>query len=98
MKEYSAPKKMKQIGDLFLKYKKTLKPPQKTVEKACLDKIFIITGFKLNPEQITYTLSTRTVFLKVPSILKSEIKFHYQTILDDLEKELGKANSPKLIQ
>ncbi len=98
MKEYSTPKKMKKIGDLFLKYKKNLKPPQKTVEKACIDKIFEITGFKLEPNQVIYTLSTRTVFLKIPSILKSEIKFHYQKVLDDLEKDLGKLNSPKQIQ
>jgi hypothetical protein len=97
MHEYSAPKKMKQISDLFEKYRTRFKAPQATVEKACAKAISEITGFSIDLEQISYTVSTRTISLQVPSVVKSELKFHYETILKKLESELGKKGAPERI-
>jgi hypothetical protein len=97
MDNYSTPKKMKTVGDLFEKYRKLLKPPQASVEKECLEVIGEVTGFDLSDYKITYTVSTRTISLGVPSILKTEIKFNQEKILNQLKVNLGEANCPKVI-
>ena len=97
MDDYSTPRKMKRVGDLFDKYRKRLKAPQSTVEKACASVIKEVSGFDVTAEQITYTVSTRTVFLQVPSLLKSELRFHNKTILNKLEEQLGKEGAPQVI-
>jgi len=97
MENYSTPKQMKRLGDFFEKYKLRFKAPQASVEKACVCVIQEVTGFEVSVEQITYTVSTRTITLQIPSILKSEMKFHYIVILEKLEERLGKDGSPKVI-
>jgi hypothetical protein len=97
MDNYSTPKKMKTVGDLFEKYRHLLKPPQASVEKECLEVIKKITGFDLSEYKITYTVSTRTISLGVPSVLKSEIKFNQEKILSQLRINLGETNCPKII-
>lgn len=97
MDGYSVPKKMKQLGDLFEKYRTRIKAPQATVEKECAQVIQELTGYTVNSSQITYTVSTRTISIKAPSVLKSELKFHYASILQILETRLGVDGSPKTI-
>lgn len=89
MQEYSTPKKMKRMGELFEKYRLHIKAPQATVEKAFVKAVKEVTGFDISVEQVTYTVSTRTLSLHVPSILKSELRFHQDAILRALEAELG---------
>lgn len=86
-----------QIGNLFAKYKQLLKPPQASVEKECIEVIKEITGFTLKPEQVSYTVSNRTLYLQVPSVLKSELKSQYPTILSQLKSRLTAAHSPTTI-
>lgn len=88
---------MKKIGDLFEKYRKYFKAPQASVEKECVVVIKEVTGFDVPFEQVEYTVSTRSLYLKVPSILKSELKFHYSNILKLLVKRLGVDVAPKNI-
>jgi len=88
---------MKGIGDLFEKYKSRFRAPQATVEKACVEVIYEVTGFELTVEQVTYTVNTRTISLHVPSILKSELRFYNEKILNKLTDQLGKEGSPKVI-
>lgn len=97
MQDYSVPKRMKQLSDLFEKYRTRIKAPQATVEKECIQVVLEVTGFNLSLNQVTYTVSTRTISLKVPSILKTELKFHYAAILQILETRLGVDGSPKVI-
>lgn len=97
MENYSTPKKMKKLGDLFSKYQTKFRAPQASVEKACVEAILKVTNHKINEELVVFTVSTRTISLKVPSILKSEIKFKHKEILKDLEQKLGKDVSPKII-
>lgn len=97
MDDYSTPKKMKNIGDLFERYKKHFKAPQASVEKACSESIFKVTNFEVKKESIKYTVSTKTISLNLPSVLKSEIKFKHKEILSDLEETLGKEECPKII-
>ncbi|MCA9361841.1 hypothetical protein KC906_00560 [Candidatus Kaiserbacteria bacterium] len=97
MEPYSTPQAMKRVGDLFEKYKTKLKAPQASVEKECVLVINTITGFTLTQDQLTYTVSTRTLALKIPSLLKSELRFHHEAILRELENRLGKDGCPKVI-
>ncbi|MCB9815439.1 hypothetical protein H6785_02600 [Candidatus Nomurabacteria bacterium] len=97
MDDYSIPKKMKRVGDLFFKYKSHIKAPQATVEKACVEAIFKVTGFKIKKEDVRYTVSTKTLNLKIPSVLKSEVKFKYLDILEELKKTLGEKDAPNTI-
>lgn len=88
---------MKRVGDLFEKYRKTLKAPQGSVEVAAIEVICEVTRFTLKREQVSYTVSTRTLHLNAPSLLKSEIRFHHQTILDGLKTKLGERSCPLII-
>lgn len=88
---------MKRVGDLFEKYRKNLKAPQGSVETAAIEVVKEITNFTLTREQVSYTVSTRTLHLNAPSLLKSEIKFHHQKILDGLRKKLGEQSCPLII-
>lgn len=97
MREYHTPKAMKSVGDLFEKYKTRFKAPQASVEKACAEAINEVTGFKVTQAQVTYTVATKTISLQVPSVLKSELKFHHAAIMERLERELGRDGCPKVI-
>ncbi len=97
MEDYSVPKKMKQIGDLFERYRIRIKAPQASVEKVCVEVINEVTGYSITVKQVTYTVATRTLSIQVPSILKSELKFHYSIILKTIETRLGVEGSPKVI-
>jgi hypothetical protein len=97
MEEYSTPRAMKQLGDLFLKYKTHFKAPQASVEKECVAVIKEVSGFIITSDQVTYTVSTRTISLRVPSVFKSELRFHQQAILRELENRLGKDGCPKTL-
>ncbi len=97
MQDYSAPKAMKQVGSLFERYKKRFVAPQASVEKMCAEVIKEVTGFSVSEENIKYTVSTKTIALSVPSILKSELKFHHQRILTTMKDRLGDRTTPQII-
>lgn len=97
MDNYSTPRNMKKIGDLFEKYRKHFKPPQASVEKECVRVIKEVTGFDVSLEQLEYKVNSRTLNLKVSSLLKSELRFHHQAIIDLLKERLGSETAPKNI-
>ncbi len=97
MEEYSVPRSMKKIGDLFDKYRTRIKAPQASVEKECIQVIKEVTGFELTNNQVTYTVSTRSICLHVPSVLKTELRFHNTAILQKLQDRLGKDGCPNII-
>jgi hypothetical protein len=98
MDNYKPPMKMKRMGDLFEKYRTRFKAPQASVEKECIVVIKELTQFDLQPSQIEYTVSTRTISLRVPSILRTEILFKKTEILDTLKAHLGADNCPTYIR
>jgi hypothetical protein len=97
MQAYEAPKKMKKVGDLFGKYSDRFKPPQASVEKECILIIKEVAGFTVPLGSVLYTVSNRTIFLKVPSLLKTELRFYHGQILSRLQEKLGERESPKVI-
>jgi hypothetical protein len=86
-----------QLGNLLLKYKGLLKPPQASVEKECIVIIKSLTGMELNPQQVSYTVATRTLVLKTPSLIRSELMMQRQAILKELQRQLGEKNAPLTI-
>ncbi len=97
MEGYTPPKKIKKIGDLFARYKDKFKPPQGTVEKACVESIFEITGIKLDKNNVSYTVNTKTIKLNISSLLKTEIKFKQREIIANLKQRLGGQSTPEII-
>lgn len=83
-----------QLGNLLLKYKTLLKPPQASVEKECISIIKSLTGMELLPHQLSYTVSTRTLVLKTPSLIRSELMMQREVILRELRLQLGEKNAP----
>ena len=97
MEQYSAPKKMKLVGDLFAVYRSRLKAPQASVEKECVRVVQEVTGFTLTTGQVAYTPATRTISLRVPSVLKTELRFHEKEIMEVLKSRLGTDGCPKVV-
>jgi len=85
------------IKDLFAKYKTVLKAPQKSVEIASVQVINRITRFHLKEAEVSYTVASRTLYIKTSSLIKQELCFHHEAILNDLEVSLGKKSCPRRI-
>ena len=88
---------MKHVGSLFENFQKRFKPPQASVEKRVAEIICEITPLTITPEQVSYTIASRTISLKIPSILKSELQNQKTAILDRLVSEMGVKNAPRTI-
>jgi len=87
----------KKLSSLFERYQKILVPPQASVEKRVAEIICELTPLQIKPEHISYSVGSKTISLKVPSVLKSELQHHKAAILSRLESEMGIKNSPKTI-
>jgi len=98
MDNYKPPMPMKRLGDLFERYRTRFKAPQASVEKECIVIIEELTTFKLELNQLEYTVSTKTLSLRVPSILRNEILFQKTEILEKLKAHLGADNCPTYIR
>lgn len=86
------------VSDLFEKYKTRFKPPQGSVIKEVVEVINDITGFKIKPEQLKYSVHTRVISMALPGILKQEILLKQDEILIHLKARLGEYNSPSLLR
>ncbi len=83
-----------QLGNLLARYRSIFKPPQATVEKECISVIAEVCGVTLLPHQIEYRVATRTLQLKTPSLLRSELKMKSNLILTELAKRLDASTTP----
>jgi hypothetical protein len=82
------------VKDLFAKYRSTLIAPQKTVELEMIRAVGEVCNFTLKEEQVVYTVSTKTISLRVPAVLRQEIKLREKDLLKVLAGALGKKNAP----
>ena len=89
------PGEIVKIGNLFDKYKKTLKAPQGVVIDAFIEVIDDLMGFEIKKEQCRYTVSTKTLGVAVSGPLKSEITIRKKEILAHLKGRLGEKSAPK---
>jgi len=86
---------MKQISSLFEKYKKTLRPPQSSVEKEVVAVISHITSITITTDQVSYSPSTKTVKLLTPSIVRSEVLKQKAAIIAALQSSMSQAHAPR---
>src|SRR6056297_2902234 len=98
MDNYKAPMPMKRLGDLFERYRTKIKAPQASVEKECLIIIKELTQFDLELSQVEYTVSTRTLSLRVPSVLRTEILLKKTEILERFKSRLGADSCPTYLR
>ena len=97
MKKKDPTENHSQLGNLLERYKRCFTPPQASVEKECITVIKEVCDIGLLPHQVSYTVSTRTIAIKAPSLLRSELRLHHEAILVALGKRLGNKNSPHTI-
>ncbi|MFT5037180.1 MAG: hypothetical protein ACI9VM_000757 [Candidatus Azotimanducaceae bacterium] len=83
------------IGDLFDKYRKTLKAPQGSVIKVFCEVVFELLTIEINKERIKYSPSTKILSLATGGPLKSEIQLHKKEILTHMKGRLGEKSAPK---
>ena len=80
------------ISDLFKKYTDVLKAPQKTVVKNFIEVIQDLFGVTLRPDQCAYSVTSRTLSLRISGMLKTEIILQKKKVLEHMEQRLGEKN------
>lgn len=88
---------MQQIGSLFDKYKKTLRPPQRSVEKKALEVINQEFQFHLTEANLSYNPKTKTLKLNVPSVVRTEVMRQKSRVLVRLKTVLGEYSPTELL-
>jgi hypothetical protein len=94
MKKKDPAHNSQQLGNLLLRYKKIIKPPQQSVVIEVVSVIKDVAGFDVTTKQLEYTVSSRTVYVKTPSVLRTEIIKKKSEILKALTERLGDNNCP----
>ncbi len=86
------------LSKFFEVYKNRLRPPQASIEKRMVECIREVTGIELQPNQIHYSVPTKTITLAIPSILKTEIKAQEEQILAHFKKVVTNRDAPVYIR
>ncbi len=84
----------KQLGNLLLRYKQFLKPPQQSVLKEVVGVVKEVVGVEVGVKQFEYNVSSRTVYVKTASVIRNEIVRQKGAIKKALIERLGEQNSP----
>lgn len=85
------------VGSLFDKYLKVLKPPQSSVEKVACEVINEVVGCRLLPHQVSYTVATRTLYVKAPGLIRTEVTLKRTEVLYRLKERLPGNDSPETL-
>jgi len=85
------------LGDLFEKYRKTLKAPQGTVIEAFRDVVEDLLSIKIPKEKIKYSPTSKILSIQGGGPIKSEINLNKKEILTHLKGRLGEKSAPKEI-
>lgn len=85
------------LSDLFKKYTDVLKAPQGTVVNAFIEVIFEVLGIRIEKDNCTYSVASKTLSVRVPGMIKSEITLQKKLILQKMAEKIGQKNVPKEI-
>lgn len=96
-KNYRGASAMLPLADLFARYQGRFKAPQGSVEVVALQSIKEVCGYEFTRSQVRYVVASRTLYLQVPSLLRSELRFYHDRILKSMRQELGEQSAPKII-
>lgn len=83
------------LSTLFEKYKKTLKAPQGVVTDCFREVVAELIKFDIPKQNVTYTVFSRTLSVRVQGPLKSEIQMRKKEILTHMKGRLGEQSAPK---
>lgn len=83
-----------QLGNLLLRYKKLIKPPQSSVINEVVLVVGEVLGVVLLPSQFDYNVRSKTIYIKTPSLLRTEIIKKREIIIKTLRERLGDNNYP----
>lgn len=86
---------IKKLSALFDVYVKRLSAPQRTVVDGFCEAVESVLGVSLDSTHISYTPASRTITLRLPGAIKSEILLQKKVILEAVEKKLGQKNTPR---
>ena len=81
-------------GDLFDKYRKTLRAPQRSVVSAFIDAVEKTLNHTVDSELCTYAPKTKTLAVRTRGILKEEIRKEKRHILNYMREKLGERSTP----
>ncbi len=82
------------LSDLFEKYTKTLKAPQGIVVTCFIEVVEDLVGLPILKKDVTYTVYTKTLAVRVQGPLKSEILLRKKEIIAHMKGRLGEGNAP----
>ena len=88
---------IKKVGDLFEKYKKTLKAPQGTVIEAFREVLSELLSIEISKDKVKYSPATKTLSVTQGGPLRSEIRLHQEEILAHMKGRLGEKSAPNKI-
>ena len=86
---------LKKVSDLFESYRKRLRPPQKSVLRVFVEVVEELLSIQLDIEKLDYSVASKTIHLRVPSPVRSEVKLHEKELLAHLKARLGGLGAPK---
>jgi len=87
---------VKKVGDLFDKYKRTLRAPQGIVTDAFIEVVTDLVGIEIPKERISYSVHNKTLTMRISGPLKSEILLKKKEILTHMKGRIGEQSVPKV--
>lgn len=88
---------IKKLSTLFEKYKLTLKAPQGVVTECFREVVAELIKIDIAKQNITYSVFTKTLSIRVSGPLKSEILLRKKEIINHMKGRLGEQSAPKEI-
>lgn len=90
-------RQLRPIQGLFEKYQRTLKAPQKVVVDTFTEVVHDLLGVQIDTADVTYSVSQKTLTVRLSGVLVSELRVHEAEILHHMKGRLGAQNVPKKI-
>ncbi len=94
MKKKDPTRNVEQLGNLLERYKKLFKPPQQSVVAEVVIVVGEVIGLQVLSTQFEYNVSSRIIYIKTPSVVRTEILKKKDSIKKALKERLGEHNSP----
>lgn len=85
---------IKKVSSLLEKYTGRLQAPEKTVVRGFCKAVKEILGLDIDEKWVSYTPATRTLGLRIPGTLKTEIQLKKKSLLEHMQTDVGAKNTP----
>ena len=89
------PKQPVSIKDLFAGYRARLRAPESSVVRAAAFVLTEVGPITIDESMLHYTVASRTLAIRAPSVVKHRLLIQAPEILTRLERELGPHSCPR---